>query len=139
MEYTIGTQIPSMTGWEIVRELGEGSYGKVFEVHKNNFDVTAKAALKLIRIPKSISDIREAMSEGMDEQSVTTYFEGIVKRFVKEIAVMSELKSHPNIVACEDYVVEPHAGNIGWDILIRMELLTPLVNYQLKHPMNEET
>jgi len=138
MEYTIGTKIPSMPGWEIVRELGEGSYGKVFEVHKNNFDVTTKAALKLIRIPKSVSDIREAMSEGMDEQSVTTYFEGIVKRFVKEIAVMSELKSHPNIVACEDYVVEPHAGNIGWDILIRMELLTPLVNYQLKHPMNEE-
>lgn len=138
MEYTIGTKIPSMSGWEIVRELGEGSYGKVFEVHKNNFDVTAKAAVKLIRIPKSVSEIREAMSEGMDEQSVTTYFEGIVKRFVKEIAVMSELKSHPNIVACEDYVVESHAGNIGWDILIRMELLTPLANYQLKNPMNEE-
>jgi len=138
MEYSIGTKIPSMPGWEIVRELGEGSYGKVFEVHKKNFDVTAKAALKLIRIPKSISDIREAMSEGMDEQSVTTYFEGIVKRFLKEIVVMSELKSHPNIVACEDYQVEPHAGTIGWDILIRMELLTPMVNYQLKHPMNEE-
>lgn len=139
MEYTKGTKIPSMPGWKIVRELGEGSYGKVFEVHKNNFDVTAKAAVKLIRIPKSVSEIREAMSEGMDEQSVTTYFEGIVKRFVKEIAVMSELKSHPNIVACEDYVVESHVGNIGWDILIRMELLTPMVNYQLKNPMNEET
>ena len=138
MEYSIGTKIPSMNGWEIVKELGEGSYGKVFEVHKKNYDVTAKAALKLIRIPKSVSDIREAMSEGMDEQSVSTYFEGIVKRFVKEIAVMSELKSHPNIVACEDYIVESHAGEIGWDILIRMELLTPMVNYQLKTSMTEE-
>lgn len=139
MEYKEGTKIPSMPGWEIVRELGSGSYGTVFEVQKKNFEVTAKAAVKLIRIPKSVSEIREAMSEGMDEQSVTTYFEGIVKRFVKEIAVMSELKSHPNIVACEDYVVESHAENIGWDILIRMELLTTLTNYQLKNPMNEET
>lgn len=93
----------------------------------------------MIRIPKSNSEIREAMSEGMDEQSVTTYFEGVVKRYIKEIAVMSELKSHPNIVACEDYQVENHAGNIGWDILIRMELLTTLTNDQLKNPMNEET
>lgn len=139
MEYTKGTKIPSMPGWEIVRELGSGSYGTVFEVQKKNFDVTAKAALKMIRIPKSNSEIREAMSEGMDEQSVTTYFEGVVKRYIKEIAVMSELKSHPNIVACEDYQVENHAGNIGWDILIRMELLTTLTNYQLKNPMNEET
>lgn len=46
----------------------------------------------MIRIPKSNSEIREAMSEGMDEQSVTTYFEGVVKRYIKEIAVMSELK-----------------------------------------------
>lgn len=123
MEYKIGSQILAMPGWKIVRELGEGSYGKVFEVHKENFDVTTKAALKVIRIPKSVSEIREALSEGMDEKSVTTYFEGIVKRFVKEIAVMSELKGHSNIVACEDYEVEVHAGEIGWDILIRMELL----------------
>lgn len=139
MEYRKGMKIPSMPGWEIVRELGSGSYGTVFEVHKRNFDVTVKAALKMIRIPKSNSEIREIMSEGMDEQSVTTYFEGVVKRYIKEIAVMSELKSHPNIVACEDYQVEAHAGNIGWDILIRMELLTTLTNYQLKNPMDEET
>lgn len=136
MEYTKGTKIPSMPGWEIVRELGSGSYGTVFEVHKKNLKVTAKAAVKMMRIPKSDSEIREAMSEGMDEQSVTSYFEKIVGRLEEEIAVMSELKSHPNIVACEDYHVEPHDGNIGWDILIRMELLTSLTNYQLKNPMD---
>lgn len=138
MEYTIGTKIPLMPGWEIVSELGEGSYGKVFELKKEGFSVTAKAALKVIRIPRSVAEIKEAYNEGMDEKSVTAHFEGIVERFMKEIAIMSELKSNPNIVACEDYCVEPHAGTIGWDILIRMELLTSLTDYQLKHPMQEE-
>lgn len=135
MEYTIGTKV--FGDWEIVREIGEGSYGKVFELHKSNFGVTAKAALKLIRIPKSVSEIKEALSEGMDERSVTTYFEGIVQQFVKEIAIMTELKSHANIVSCEDYVVKEHEGTIGWDILIRMELLTPMQDHQ--NNMTEET
>lgn len=136
MEYNIGTQV--FRDWKIIREIGEGSYGKVYELEKANYGVTAKSALKMIRIPKSVSEIRDALSEGMDEASVTAYFEGIVEQFVREIAVMSELKSHPNIVACEDYIVEPHEGQaIGWDILIRMELLTGLQEYQLSHPMDE--
>ena len=31
-----------------------------------------------------------------------------------------------------------HEGTLGWDILIRMELLTPLYEYQLEHPMHEK-
>ncbi len=137
MEYNIGTQV--FRDWKIIREIGEGSYGKVYELEKANYGVTAKSALKLIRIPKSASEIRDALSEGMDEASVTAYFEGIVEQFVREIAVMSELKSHPNIVACEDYIVESHGDHvIGWDILIRMELLTGLQEYQLSHPLDEK-
>ena len=135
MEYTIGSKV--FDGWEITQLLGEGSYGKVFLIEKTDFGFTAKAAMKLIRIPKSPSEIREALSEGMDEKSVTTYFEEIVERFVREIAVMSQLKGHPNVVSCENYRVEPHEGSIGWDILIKMELLTSLPVYQMEHPMQE--
>ena len=135
MEYTIGSSV--FDGWEITRMLGEGSYGKVFAIEKTDFGFTTKAALKLIRIPKSPAEVREALSEGMDEKSVTSYFEEIVERFVREIAVMSQLKGHPNVVSCENYRVEPHAGTIGWDILIKMELLTGLQDYQQTHPMDE--
>lgn len=135
MEYSIGTKV--FDGWEITRMLGEGSYGKVFAIEKTDFGFTTRAALKLIRIPKSPTEIREALSEGMDEKTVTTYFEEIVERFVREIAVMSQLKGHPNVVSCENYKVEPHVGTIGWDILIKMELLTSLSDYQLEHPADE--
>ena len=52
---------------------------------------------------------------------------------------MSSLKSHPNIVSCEDYEVIPHDDERGWDILIRMELLTSLMNYQKQHTMDVQT
>ena len=39
---------------------------------------------------------------------------------------MSKLKGHSNIVSYEDHKIVPHKDGIGWDILIRMELLTPL-------------
>ena len=125
------------TDWKIVREIGEGSYGKVFEICKTDYGITTRSALKVIRIPHSISDIRTALNEGMDEQSVTTYFQGFVDEIVQEIAIMSSLKSHPNIVSYEDHCVLNHNGEIGWDILIRMELLTPLEEYLGNHKLSE--
>ena len=40
------------TGWKIVRLLGEGSYGTVYEIERKDMAVTVKAALKIISIPK---------------------------------------------------------------------------------------
>ena len=135
MEYKIDSRV--FNDWYIKKEIGEGSYGKVFEIYKTNYGITAHSALKVIRIPRSTADIRAALNEGMDEQSVTTYFQGFVDEIVQEIAVMSSLKNHPNIVSYEDHFVSSHSSEIGWDILIRMELLTPLQEYLGKHHFSE--
>ena len=135
MEYTIGTRV--FNDWEITAEIGEGSYGKVYQLRKENFGIVANGALKVLRIPRSNSDVKDALSQGMDEQSVTGYFKGIVEEFMREVAVMSDMKSHPNIVGCQDYAIVAHEGSMGWDILIRMDLLTPLQSWQIDHPMDE--
>ena len=44
---------PIFGKWHIVRELGEGSFGKVFEIERRDFGGTYKAALKAITIPQS--------------------------------------------------------------------------------------
>ena len=134
-EYKIGTKV--FGDWEIVEELGSGAYGTVYEIHKIDYGIRTKSALKVIRVPKSSSDIKAVLSEGMNEQSASSYFQGFVDEIAKEIVVMSDLKSHPNIVRYEDHQVRVHETSIGWDILIRMELLTPLNDYRLEHPMNE--
>lgn len=135
MEYGIGTKV--FGDWEIVKELGEGASGKVFEIHKTNRGITTRSALKVIRVPHSASDIKSALSEGMDALSISNYFEGFVVEIAKEIDVMSSLKSHPNIVSYEDHSILEREGEIGWDILIRMELLTPLTDYLLTHKLGE--
>ena len=137
MNYTIGDSV--FNDWIITRELGEGATGKVFEIQKNDHSISAKAALKVIRIPKSVSDVQEIMSEGMDEVSVTQYFRGFVDEILREIRIMISLKDHPNIVAYEDHLVREHEEEIGWDILIKMELLTPLSRWMTEHPVDERT
>ena len=69
MNYQIGSTV--FKDWKITRELGEGAYGKVFEIQKTNFGITTTSALKVLQVPHSQADIKNAMSEGMDEKSVT--------------------------------------------------------------------
>ena len=120
---------PIFGAWHITLLIGEGSFGKVFEMEREDFGVTYKAALKAITIPASQSEVRSVMSEGMDESSVRTYFGGFVKKLVQEFALMSKLKGNSNVVSYENHQVIEHQDGIGWDILIQMELLTPLDDY----------
>ena len=120
---------PIFGSWQITRLIGEGSFGKVFEIQREDFGEVYKAALKTITIPASQSEVRSVMSEGMDEGSVRTYFGGFVKKLVQEFALMSKLKGNSNVVSYENHQVIEHQDGIGWDILIQMELLTPLDDY----------
>ena len=81
MEYTAGVAV--FGDWTIVRLLGEGSFGAVYEVERSDYGITTRSALKVIRVPHSPSDLKAALSEGMDERSVTTYFQGMVDEIVK--------------------------------------------------------
>ena len=127
---------PIFGEWSIVREIGEGSFGKVFEIERRDFGYTYKAALKAITIPQSQSEVKSVLADGMDEQSATSYFRGFVEEMVAEFVLMSKLKGHSNIVSYEDHDVIQHAEGIGWDIFIRMELLTPLLDYTRKSDLS---
>lgn len=49
----------------------------------------------------------------------------------------SSLKGNSNIVSYEDHMVIPREEEVGWDILIRMELLTPLQAAAAENPLTE--
>ncbi len=115
--------------WRIRRLIGEGSFGKVFEIEREDFGRTYKAALKAITIPQSQSELKSVLADGMDLQSATNYYKSFVEEVVDEFALMAGLKGNSNIVSYEDHMVLEHKDGVGWDILIRMELLTPLLDY----------
>ena len=129
---------PLFGSWRITRQIGEGSFGKVFEIERKDFGVTYRAALKAITVPASESELLEVKADGMDDASVRTYFGSFVEELVKEFALMSRLKGNSNVVSYEDHQVIEHPDDIGWDILIRMELLTPLNRYTSTHTVTRQ-
>ncbi len=124
--------------WELEKEIGRGSFGVVYRAVRNdNFVGDRRAAIKIISIPADKSEIDSLRSEGLDYERSRTYFKDIVDSFVKEIEVMESLKGMQNIVSVEDYKVVEKTDEIGWDIYIRMELLTPLNEYADKKELTE--
>ena len=131
--YRPGAQV--LGDWNIVSCLGEGSYGKVFAIERSEFGQTYRAALKVITVPQSSAEVRSVISEGMSVSQAEAYFHGIVEELMHEFSIMFKLKGTANVVSCEDLRVLEHPDGIGWDILIRMELLHPLLPYVYQHPM----
>lgn len=121
--------------WYINKKLGSGAFGTVFEIERRDF-TNDKSALKIISIPSSSSEVESYRDENydLDEKSITSYFYGFVEEFIKEFQLMTKLKGNSNIVSIEDYDVKEHVDEIGWDILIRMELLTPMNKYFAQTP-----
>lgn len=123
--------------WRIVRRIGQGNFGKVFEIEREEFGHVYKAALKAISVPADDNELRSVRADGMDEQSMMAYYRGFVENLTNELAIMDELKGTSNIVSYANHSIIPHEGSVGWDILIRMELLTPLLDHTEQNGMTE--
>lgn len=114
--------------WRTEALIGEGSYGKVYRAVREEFGRKYYAAIKHISIPSSDSQITEVISEGIasDKSSLKEYFESTAQNLINEIMLMNSVKGKTNIVSYEDHLVLPKPSGIGYDIIIRMELLTGL-------------
>lgn len=112
--------------WQTRRVIGRGSFGTVYEIYRNLFGQEETAAVKHLSIPETESELEELENEGYDAASISTHYKHYLEEIVREYSLMMELKGCGNIVYCDDLRYEPHADGIGWDIFIKMELLTPL-------------
>ena len=74
---------------------------------------------------------------GISSETSRAYLREVVDEFVNEIQMMESLKGAPNIVNVEDYQVVEGKNESGWNIFIRMELLTPLKEYLSTNYMDE--
>ena len=128
---------PIFGSWYITEKIGEGAYGQVFIIERHELGVVYKSALKALTIPQDKNEIKSVMSDGMSEAEVTEYYKGLVQNIVNEFIVMSRLKGNSHIVSYEDHMIVEHEDDIGWDILIRMELLTPLIQHTSEQLLEE--
>ena len=125
--------------WEIIRRLGGGSYGTVYEIRRERLGIEEHAAMKLVSFPKDPDEVEEQRCSGYTEESLVNSYRQQMQRFLDEYKLMLELKGGTNIVRCDDFQTVPHEDGIGWDIFIKMELLTPLKKYLGREIMPEQT
>ncbi len=114
--------------WEIDTIIGQGSYGKVYRAKRTEYEKTYYSAIKHISIPSSQSEVESLFADGVvnDSQSLQAYYDNMLQRLMREIDINVSLKGHTNIVSYEDHMVVPRKEGPGFDVFIRMELLTPL-------------
>ena len=92
--------------WHVIRCLGGGAFGDVFEIYRDNFGIREKSALKMIQIRDAaetadlIPAAGEAESRSQDGQAE------IPKAFRNEIQIMEALRGAPNIVTIEDFYLK---------------------------------
>lgn len=112
-------------GWILVRKLGQGSYGGVYEIQRTlPGGRVERSALKKISIPHSQDEVDSLLAQSVSEKSISEYYHDQLQKLVQEYSMMRQLGDCPNIVACQDLSYLPNG--YGWDIYFRMELLQPL-------------
>ena len=124
--------------WKIVKYLGGGAYGKVYEIERNISGMQERAALKIVSRPKDESEIEEDDKNGYDHESIVAKYTEILQDYIQEYKLMKELQGQSNIVSCDDFALEKNPNGIGGKIYIRMELLTPLQKVTKERILSDE-
>lgn len=109
--------------WRIVRLLGAGSFGEVYEIQRDEYGLTSRCALKILR--KENPAPMPGDSYGSISGSNSS--EDFINTVIREIDIMQSLKGAPNIVVIDDYEIA--RSNDSCAVLIRMELLRNLRDY----------
>lgn len=131
---TISCEHPFGEEWKIDDEIGRGSYGVVYRLSRNDAGESMTSAMKWIPLPGDDEEIRRMYAEGMTRTSIREYYEKLKAGFSEEIQLLYRLRGNSHIVSLEDYRILPREGGdaVGYDIYIRMELLTSLEKWLQK-------
>ena len=115
--------------WQVDRLIGKGSYGEVYRCFKVGDEGKEYAAVKVISVPQDDYDADSIGSEGMTGEQSREYYKDITDNFINEIKILEALKDEKHIVNIQDSRVVEKEDGIGWQIFIRMELLTDFNTY----------
>ena len=129
---------PIFGAWSVTRLVSEDSLGAVFEIERSDSGVSRKAALRAITIPPGRHE--SGMDSAQDAEiksSTRNYLVGVINDLVREISLLQQLKGTSNLVSYGEHLVIEHRDGVGWDILVRMERLTPLEDYLAQHAVTQ--
>lgn len=115
--------------WKIVRQLGVGAFGEVYEIQRDEYGRTSKCALKILRRENPVT----MSGEPYTNTSHGNTAEEFISTVLREIDIMEKLKGAPNIVVIDDYEVVRNSDSCS--VLIRMELLKNLNEFMISRQL----
>ena len=124
--------------WQVKEILGQGSYGTVFKAVKEKYGVIKESAIKLVHIPTDDNQLEQLrQSFQLSDNELKDYFYPEVVKLMEEVALMEKLGENEHCIHIQDFdVIEDPNGNVGWNLLIRMELLDSLESRIIRDGMN---
>ena len=122
--------------WKVEKAIGQGSYGTVYKCVCNENGTEKYSAIKVISVPQNDAEYGVSTSDGLTNAKED--YKEIVDEFAKEIKILESLKGNKNIVSIEDSKVIEKEDGIGWQIFIRMELLTDFNTYTSQKKLERE-
>ena len=129
---------PLWGSWYVEEKIGSGGFGAVYKVSKQIGRVKEYAAVKLIRNVIDERQQLEMRKAGMSGDDISKSLDRRIRRSEDEIIHMSRLRGVSEIVNIDDFSIFKLEDKLGYDILIRMELLTSLDEYLLDHFFSKE-
>ena len=120
---------PLWGSWWVDGVLGEGSFGMVYRVYRDDLGERIYSAVKVISISQNDGQLSELCAAGMSQETMRGYCQSFVREIIGELGLMQKFRGNSNIVSYEDHFVVEREDIIGADIVLRMELLTSLNNY----------
>lgn len=135
---TIFQYEPLWGAWRVDELISQSSNGEVYRVYKEEWGRRYISAVKLISLSIGKNDVQEAQAIGIDTVSMAEYFKSYVSSIVNEVEMMYRLRGNSNIVAYEDHSIHEKRNELGWDILIRMEYVQPLLDYMTVHSLTNK-
>lgn len=128
---------PEWSRWQIVEELGEGTFGTVYRAEFSDQTNCYVSAIKVITIDEETLDRELLITDSSSVEKRSEYLEKIVNGYEKEIQLMYELQKASNIVSIQDHKVV-QVEQDRWQIFIRMEYLHPFREYQMRTKLSQE-
>ncbi|MCL1851721.1 MAG: G5 domain-containing protein [Peptococcaceae bacterium] len=134
--------------WRIESLIGEGSCGQVYRICRKDpaseqdpsFGKTYYSAVKIISLPQNEVEIRQLESRGFDQIAIDNLYRELVTDIVSDIELMGQFDRDYHIVSYKECKVIENRTSIhgisSWDILIRMELLRPLLAQLVVKPLS---
>lgn len=120
-DYELGERICSGSSGEIYRAVRKKTEGET--------TVDDYAAVKIIEIPKSESEIEELRSAYGNGIDVRAYYEAVAKKYLRQVKQIQSLGGKSNMAEVREYRCLKKQQSLGWAIVMLTEFLTPLTKY----------